>query len=417
MFGDRKILETVLSLGTENFLRIILSAVASILVGRFLGPEQYGKFNYVISLVLIFSPLINFSMNEVVVKQVVEEKHSLTSIFNSGFYLKLLLGVLGAVLCFGYTFFKEGFGPVFILVLVYGSFFTLKSFDIIEYFFIAKERVRELAKLRTFIFIAINIFKVIFVYWQRNWMWFVYLSALELFLVFILYILKSRRENWLSLRVDFDKGLAKTLFSSSFPFFLITAMMILFTRIDHVMIWDFLGGRSLGEYAVVVKWGEFLNFIPLMLTSAFLPRIISDSLIEGKQVALINFFRLILLSSLAIALFFLLIGPIFIKTLYGSAYSLAPDIIRYYSLQICLSFLYAALTRYLLVVDKMRSALELYGFALLFNLIINYFLIPKMGLQGAVIASIASYLIGLLIGALRDREIRRGSVLYFSSLF
>ncbi|MCF8057789.1 MAG: flippase [Bacteriovoracaceae bacterium] len=417
MFGDRKIFESVLSLGTENFLRIILSAAASILVGRFLGPEQYGKYNYVISLVLIFSPLINFSMNEVIVKQVVEGKHSLSSIFSSGLYLRVLLGLLGALLCFGYAFFKEGYSPVFVLVLIYGSFFVLKSFDIIEYFFIAKERIRELAKLRTFIFIGINLFKGAFVYWQRDWKWFVYLSALELLLVFFLYIFKSREESWLNLRLKFDKGLAKSMFSRSFPFFLITTMTILFARVDHVMIWDFLGGKNLGEYAVVVKWGEFLNFIPLMLTSAFLPRIIADSTGEKSQVALKNFFRLIFLSSLAIAFFFLLIGPLFIKTLYGSSFSKAPDIIQYYSLQVCLSFLYVALVRYLLIVDKMRSAIELYGFSLLFNLVINYLLIPRMGLQGAVIASIASYIFALILGLFRDSDIRRGSALYFRSLF
>lgn len=416
MFGDRKIFQTVLSLGFENVVRILLSALASIVVSRYLGPESFGKYTYIMSVVLIFSPIINFSMNEVVVKKLVEKSLDEQSIFNTGFFLRGLLGLLGVVFCLLYCFYQEGVGIVFYLVSVYALFFFLKSFDIIEYFFIAKERIKEIAKRRTLIFICMNTLKVVFVFMERDWKWFVYISALEIFLVFILYIWKSFKEPWFEFNANISGSLMVELFKESSPFFLITLMTILFIRVDHILIWEYLGNKQLGEYSIVVKWGELLNFLPLLLTSAFLPRIIEESKEARKPLALKNFFRLNLMASILITMFFLFLGPTFIKVLYGESYQLAPGLIRIYSFQICLSFLYVALVRYLLVLERMKSAAFLYTLALILNISINLILIPRFGLVGAIVSSISAYILSLVTTMILDKEVKVGALTYLRSL-
>lgn len=417
MFGDRKIFQTIVSLGLENSVRIFLGAVASILVGRYLGPEAYGKFNYVISLVLIFSPIINFSMNDVVVQQIVNSSSTDSTIFKSGLILRIILGLFGVGFCLLYSYLNEGPGLLFNLVAFYALFFFLKSFDIVEYFFIAKEKVSELSKPRTFIFIFMNLVKIFFVYLQKDWRWFIYISSAEVLLIFFLYLVKSSRESWFSIFEEFDKNIFMNLLKKSSPFFLITLMTILFSRVDHLLIWEYLGNKNLGEYSVVVKWGELLNFIPLLLTSAFLPRIVEEAKNTEEPKSLKFFFRLNFVASIFITIFFLCFGPLFIRLLYGKAYLLAPSLIRIYSLQISLSFFYVALVRYLLVFERMKSAIFLYGFALVLNLLINLILIPRFELLGAVIASVLAYLFSLMILISFQKKVRAGAIFYCKSLF
>jgi len=417
VFTDRSIKETILSLGLENFLRILLGAAASILVGRHLGPADYGKFSYTLSVVLIFSPLLNFSMNEVIVKTLVDGGYAEREVFTSGLRLRFLLGLIGILCCLGYAFLGDQSHIAFFPIALYCLFFFLKSFDIVEYFFIAKQRVAEVSKVRSLIFIGINILKFLLVYLKEDWLWFIYVSCAELAFVFLLYVIKGSNESWFSFNLKTEKGLTYRLFKKSFPFFLITLLMVLFTRADHLMIWEFLDKAKLGEYSVVVKWGEFLNFVPLLLTSTFLPKIIEESKNGATSTSLKLFFRLIFCASLLITLFFNLVGPTFIGSLYGGSYVEAPQLIRLYSFQICISFFFAGLVRYLLVVDRMISAIALYGLALFLNLGINFFFIPWLGLQGAIYASIVAYLGSLVLGLVKDSYIRKGAGLYIRSLF
>lgn len=417
MFGDRKIFQTILSLGLENVVRILLGAVASVLIGRHLGAESYGKLSFILSVVLIFSPLINFSMNEVIVKELIDNKISGALLFRAGLFLRFILGSVGLILCLLYNRLTGDSGPMLNLIALYAGFFFFKSFDIIEYFFIAKERVKELSRVRTGLFIITNILKIILVFLKSGWQWFIFISCFELALVTFFYLIKARSESWFQFKGEFRLDLMGSLFIKSLPFFLITLMTTLFGRVDHIFIWEYLGDVNLGEYSVVVKWGEFLNFLPLLLTSAFLPRILEEKSHSLKPTALTNFFRLNFLMSLFIAAFFFILGPVFIKTLYGESYSLAYQLIRYYSLQICLSFFYVAMVRYLLVVERMRSAISLYGMALSLNFGFNLLLIPKLGVIGAIYASITSYCVSLLISLIHDKEVRRGAGLYLKSLF
>ena len=51
-----------------------LTFVTTMLITRYLGPTEYGKLNYVYSYIQLFIPLATLGMNDIVVKELVDNK-------------------------------------------------------------------------------------------------------------------------------------------------------------------------------------------------------------------------------------------------------------------------------------------------------------------------------------------------------
>lgn len=66
--------------------------VVSIIVTRYLGPEENGVFNYVLAFTTLFSAISGMGMEEVTVKEFNVRSDESGSILFSGFFLKLCGG-------------------------------------------------------------------------------------------------------------------------------------------------------------------------------------------------------------------------------------------------------------------------------------------------------------------------------------
>ena len=71
--GFKKQLKNLSWLFAEKFINVIFAMVAGIWVARYLGPEKFGSYNYALSIVTIFSPLISLGLNGIVVRDIVRE--------------------------------------------------------------------------------------------------------------------------------------------------------------------------------------------------------------------------------------------------------------------------------------------------------------------------------------------------------
>jgi len=91
------------------------------------------------------------------------------------------------------------------------------------------------------------------------------------------------------------------------------------------------------------------------------------------------------------------VGPLIVRFLYGGEYTLAGDVIRYYSLVIPVVFWGVLSSRWLIEQELQKLLLmrNLIGFTT--NISLNLLLIPKFGLYGATIATICAQVASVCI--------------------
>lgn len=123
--------------------RMGFALAITIWMARYLGPEQFGVLNYALSFVILFSVLINLGLENVVVKQIVNNGDFEGEIVASSLFLRLI----GSVAFFIITFFfvisvKPDDATVHNLVLILSIGYVFKAFEILRYWFEAYVRAK-----------------------------------------------------------------------------------------------------------------------------------------------------------------------------------------------------------------------------------------------------------------------------------
>ncbi|MCR9204694.1 MAG: polysaccharide biosynthesis C-terminal domain-containing protein, partial [Halobacteriovoraceae bacterium] len=206
----------------------------------------------------------------------------------------------------------------------------------------------------------------------------------------------------------------KNLALSSLPLFIVLTFNMIQIRIDHIMIKNLMGPSLLGEYSVVVKIGEILNFLPLVVSASLFPKLV-DSYVKGVEEKRWSslYFGSFFIIAFCIFLGLSLFGNWGISLLYGENYILAPRLISIYAFQLFFSYLFLAQSRFFLALDLLRSFLPLSFLSVIVNIILNVWLIPSFGVRGAIIASAISYGVPSLLGIIYNKNIRTSLRFYF----
>src|SRR5262245_9709117 len=82
----------------DRVVRMGLGLVISVWMARYLGPSQFGEFNYAIAFVSFFGVAASLGLDSVVVRELVRHPETRDEILATVFVLKLLGGALAFVI-------------------------------------------------------------------------------------------------------------------------------------------------------------------------------------------------------------------------------------------------------------------------------------------------------------------------------
>ena len=89
----------------ERVLAIFSSLLIGIWIARYLGPEQYGLYSYIIAFVAIFASFANLGVDQVLYRELVKKPEALNKLLGTAFMMKVL-GSLLAMLSMYITLFS-----------------------------------------------------------------------------------------------------------------------------------------------------------------------------------------------------------------------------------------------------------------------------------------------------------------------
>jgi len=373
----------------EKFFTSIVGALVSLYFINYLGPSQYGIFTYLYSLVYLFGILTFPGINNIIIKHISQGKNS-SYLISASFYLSLITSFFAFLMMLLFINMKDD------TLLLFAIFSSLAIFNtvagVFKSYYNGIQQIDFLVKVNLVIFFIINSIKLIAVYLKFDFIFFFQLTLLETLLQIGLFGYFFFKDNKLFVHKKIFKIL-KIITVEAFPLFLISLVIMLYIRIDQVMIEYFVGFEQLGQYSASVRLVDMVYmFSPILLTSLY--PFISKKYKQNKKVYVEyvkNFVYLFSYISIPIVLFTLLFSDELIDFIFSDKFIDASLILQILILSTPFVFWNSLLYKVLIIENMMKINFYSSLASLAVNVLLNYILIPIYGAVGAAIATVISY--------------------------
>lgn len=398
-----------------------VSFLITVVIARYLGPEDFGLFSYAISVSALFAAAGHMGLSGLVVREIVRKPEERGATLGTTLGLKLIGMGGGYVILLIYAVLYEGFLTTeFILLAIAGSVLLLRPFDIFDFWFQAFIQARYVTIARLAGLAISSALKLIFVLGGFSVVYFVGANVIQGFVVaivfLILYIVKSslKLSGW-----SFSWAKAKELFSQGWMVYLGSIFAVIYLKIDQVMLRWFEGSDSVGIYAVAAQLSEAWYFVPVAIVTSFFPKLIklreqSQKEFDKRFQQLLDF---LLVLALGVAIVMTVASEPIIALFFGEHYLKSSEILVIHVWASLFIFMRAAFSRWILIENVLVFSLITQGTGAVINVVLNYFLIPKFGVYGAAYATLGSYAFASFFSLLLYKKTRPIFFMMFKSLF
>ena len=122
----------------ERIFRMTINLFVYVWVARYLGPENFGLYNYSIAFVGLFGALATLGLDEIVVSRLVKEETKTSEIIGTAILLKLTAAFLLLLFITLILFATSEDQKTNVLILIVASSLIFQSFNIFDLFFQSK---------------------------------------------------------------------------------------------------------------------------------------------------------------------------------------------------------------------------------------------------------------------------------------
>jgi O-antigen/teichoic acid export membrane protein len=400
-----------------RFFAIFTSFLVGIYIARYLGPSNYGLLNYVTSFVGLFVFLAYFGIDSIVSRELVKNPEKKDTLIGTGFYIKLAGSILAILSIFLISFFITEDLFTLSLIWLFSLSFIPQAFNIIEIYFQSQVLSKNIVLAQIISNLISAILKILCIMIGKGifWLIVIYIIEASLYAGILLFSFRKFGNHLRTWRFEFP--IARYILKDAWPLMFSTVALSIYMKIDQVMIKNMLGNEGAGIYAVAAKLSEVWYVIPMVICASVSPAIIkaakvSTQLFEQRIRKL--YFFMFWLAFFVASVITIFAYPI-IQTLFGSTYLSAVPVLQIYVWAgIAISMGYA-INQYLLAHNLTKITFYNNVLGALLNVILNIILIPKMGISGAAIATLVSYIVAIF-GVFLFKESRAQGYLVLKSI-
>ena len=382
----------------ERFIRLSISFIVSIFVVRYLGPKDFGLYSYVLSFAMLFAAFSSLGLESISTRETVKYPERRDEINGTVFFLRLAGGII-AIIVIGVTLaiiHEETYTSI--LILIFSASFIFQSFTAIEYYFRGMVKAKYNAYALSASVILSSALKILFIIQKASLLYFVIAAAAEYVFLAAGLVIVYRQNNLSIFSWKYSKVLASSLLKDSWPLALSGIVVMIYMRIDQVMIKNLLGDEAVGYYSAAVRISEAWYFIPVTLCNAIFPAIVNAKNIseEFYNNRMQKLYDLLTWLAIAIAVLVTFFSSQIINLLFGKEFSSASPVLTIYIWAGVAVFLGVASSQYL-INENMTKLSFVRSFAgMIINVVLNYIFIPLYGIVGSAVATLISYTFAVL---------------------
>jgi PST family polysaccharide transporter len=404
----QKIIVNIGWLSIDRVVRLGVGVFISVWVARYLGPEQFGLWSYAIAFVSLFSTLATLGLDSIVVRDLVRDPSCKEETLGTAFVLKLIGGIATLLLSVSTIFFIHSNTETYWLVgiLAFGTIFL--AFDTVDFWFQSQVKSKYTVYAKNAAFIIASIIRIALIVLHMPLISFVLVGLLEITLgaLGMMIAYRYNHEKLWSWRFSYIR--AKELMQSSWLLILSGLVIMIYMRIDQIMLGQILGEKSVGIYSAAVKLSEAWYFLPVAIVSSVFPSIVEsknkDEILYKQRMQRLLSTMIILACLIAIPITFL--SKFIITFLYGESFIEASSSLIILAWTSLFVFLGIARESWMVTEGLMKFSFATTALGALSNIILNFILIPTHGPEGAAFATLISQFIAVSFSTLLFPETR-----------
>lgn len=389
--GSIKIFKNAGWLFTDKIVRQGLNFLLTAYIARYLGVQLFGVWNYALAFVVLFSFFSTLGIYNQLLRDFVRHPERHNELLGSAFIIKLLGGCITFALSYAtivITKPEEPFLHTLISLIAFG--YIIQSFDVIDFFFQSQLKAKWIAISRLISFLIFAVLKLAFVHLQLPLFYFIWAQLGELLFSATLLIFFFNKYfhgifkwtiNWKALT-----GMLK----ESLPILFAEVAILIYMRIDQVMIGEMMGNETLGIFSAAVRLSELWYLVPGVICSTAFPSIIkayyTDPLDYRKKLQ--RLYDLLVWLSIIIAIVVSILAPFIVNIIYGQQFSSASSILVIHIWTSVFVFVGFASNQQLVLEDLAKISFFRTLFGVVTNVLFNFIMIPLWGAKGAAFATL-----------------------------
>ncbi len=376
--------------GASKFFSILLTMFAT----RILGAAGYGLYTAGNTFIEVGRVLAGGGLDYLVTREVADDLRDTTRVASAAAAVKSLLSAVAYGLVLLAVWKLHYPTPVLQVVLILGTIVFLENIsDIADAVFQGAQRMDYITRTMLVSSASIFVFATAALLLGLGILGFVTGIALGC-LVRTLVGTTFLRRNFGRLSVrEVENDEVRRLMRAAVPLMGATVLSLLFHRIDILMLSRMVDARYWGYYGVAVRVIDVVVLAPRILATAVYPQLrLACEKGEAPAVSLITGgtrVTLVFCSALAITVW--IFAPLIVRVMAGDAFAPAVGALRILAWAIALQAGCHMMVRLLFAADRERDLLPIGALGIVANVILNALLIPRMGIEGAAVATLVSY--------------------------
>lgn len=399
-------------LGRVAFLA--LSLINFKLIASYLGPTLFGDYGNIFNFIALFTVLTDFGLFIVAVREVSQAPEKRQVVMENVLSLRLILALAATIIAVATAWLLSQLSPnsgyahtlpgIMVGALSMLIYFMSNMLDVVFHIEMKMGYVALVEFINKVVAVG---FVALAIYWQLPFIWIVASVAVGNAAGYLARALTSRR--FFTFRLRRDPQVWRWLLSMAIPLGIVFALNQVYFKVDGIMLYLMSGSFDNGLYTAAYRVLETLTFVSAFFVQAMTPYL-SNYVVKKPAAArkLITTGTEVMLAvggiiSLAVGIF----APEVIELLSGPDFALAAWPLMFIAGTIVVLYLNSLLGQVLVLLDQRRTLLTIAVLILLFNIGLNWLLIPEYSYLGTAFSTLLSELIllGTNIVLIRRRNL------------
>lgn len=374
----------------ERVLRIISAFGINVLLARSMSMDEFGVLMFAQSVVMLFLVVGALGLESIVIKEVVGGNEDYKAIIGTCLILRLgfsvlLVGVLNVIVSqIGYSETQK------LVIYILSASLVFHSFDVLGFYYKARMNGRLYSIVYTGVLVVGVLIKVVLFVIDAGLLWYAVSFVLDIlisavFLCVSFGVFRLYHTLWL-----FSWRLAKRLLVDCWPLVVSSGVIFLFSRVDQLMIESYLGAADVGVYSIAVKIADIGLVLPMVIISAYMPRVLEDKKIcrDRYKTSMLRLYEILIVVALFICVVVSICADFIVQNAYGNRYGEASEALSVLIWSSVFAVMGVASTEWLISegLQKLRLVRAVIGVVL--NVVMNMIFIPRYGIIGAAFSTV-----------------------------
>ena len=384
-----------------QIVQVLAQMLIGMFVSRYLGTDNKGSLDYVAAFVSFGTSIVALGVSGVIVNELCDVKNNDGRILGTVMRLQFIVSIITMIavvgVIAGLTYYKNNDTMIIVLGAIEGASLLFGNFLTLFFWFQAREKMKYVSALQLITQLIVVLYKAVIIICKCSVVYFAFAKLLESIVTAILYYVVFRK--YCKEKLAFDKQIGRKIITRSAPFLIADVMILLYQTMDKMMLGSMIDMTSVAYYSAATTIAAMWSVIPTAFLNVIRPKVMSSNTKDRKlyEKRMTETFTGLIYSAIPYSVIITIIGKYVIWLLYGKDFIPGNSALKIVVWYCAFSYIGGGRSIYLICEDKNKYATIFCIWGAIINAVLNWFLIPSYGINGAAFATLLTQIFANVI--------------------